>query len=242
MRRFLRRHADPDRAGSLSMEMRRRRNERFARLLRGVPRPCTILDVGGTPSYWERTPLVNDPSVRFVVLNLSVARTRNPTISPIVGDATDLSRYADASQAVVFSNSVIEHVGDRDAQRRMAMEVRRVARRYWLQTPARWFPLEPHFLFPFFGPLPVPVKAWLVRHFDLGWRGKQPDREASYRVARSVRLLTRRELRGLFPTATISAERVFGIAKSWIVVEGWDAIDLNDQPSLDETLSPSSAP
>jgi hypothetical protein len=204
--------------------MRRRRNAWLARKLRTLPVGSTVLDVGGTFAFWERSALVENGQVRVTVLNrrLVDATSDHDDIVGVDGDATEL-KYDDGAFDVVFSNSVIEHVGDLADQRRMADEVARVGHRYWVQTPARWFPLEPHFLFPFFGVLPIPVRAWLIRHFSLGWRTRQPEKAASYRTARSVRLLSRRELRDLFPGATIERERVAGITKSWVVLGGWDA-------------------
>ncbi|HWS70973.1 MAG TPA: class I SAM-dependent methyltransferase, partial [Thermoanaerobaculia bacterium] len=64
------------------------------------------------------------------------------------------------------SNSVLEHVADMPA---MAREIRRVGRRWYVQTPNRWFPVEPHFLVPFFQFLPIATRAWLLTRFDLGW-------------------------------------------------------------------------
>jgi Methyltransferase domain len=51
----------------------------------------------------------------------------------------------------------------RKLQRRM-----RVAKRYFVQTPNRYFPIEPHFLFSGFQFLPLPVKRWLLMLFSLG--------------------------------------------------------------------------
>src|ERR1017187_2845994 len=56
--------------------------------------------------------------------------------------------FRDAAFDVVFSNSVIEHVGDAQSQRAFAREVARVGRAYWVQTPNRWFPVEQHLLTP----------------------------------------------------------------------------------------------
>ncbi|WP_255695553.1 methyltransferase domain-containing protein [Rhodohalobacter sp. 614A] len=53
----------------------------------------------------------------------------------VQGDALDMHMFEDKSFDVVFSNSVIEHVGSFENQRRFADEVRRVGKAYWVQTP-----------------------------------------------------------------------------------------------------------
>ena len=61
------------------------------------------------------------------------------------GDACYLP-HVDRGFDIAFSNSVIEHLGEYESQRRFAEEIRRVGRKVWVQTPARWFLVEPHFL------------------------------------------------------------------------------------------------
>jgi SAM-dependent methyltransferase len=230
MRTVLRRLADTSDPNSLSNRFRRGRFERFAELLASVPRPVWVLDVGGTASFWDHMRGLAGDDVNVVVLNLRAEDLEAADgVGTVAGDATDLSQYDDDAFDVVFSNSVIEHVGDLAAQRRMADEVRRTGRRYWVQTPNRWFPIEPHFLFPFFGVLPVPVRTWMIRHFDLGWRHKERDRVAARRVAESVRLLHRRELRARFPDAQVERERFLGFTKSWVMYGGWDRVDEPDE-------------
>jgi hypothetical protein len=116
----------------------------------------------------------------------------------------------------VFSNSTIEHVGDFADQRRMAMEVRRIGRQYYVQTPNRHFPIEPHFMFPGFQFLPIWIRIWLLQHFTLGTHNKVPNRYDAEREVRSIRLMTRREVEALFPDATIFEERYYGLVKSFV--------------------------
>lgn len=99
----------------------------------------------------------------------------------------------------------------------MAQEVRRVGKRYFVQTPNFFFPIEPHFLFPAFHWLPMSVRTWLVRHFDLGWYKKQADAAAARELVTSIRLLTKTELERLFPEGSIYCEKAFGLTKSFVV-------------------------
>jgi hypothetical protein len=103
----------------------------------------------------------------------------------------------------------------------MAAEVRRVATRYFVQTPNYYFPLEPHFFFPGFQYLPPRTRVWLVRHFALGWFPKMPDPEQARREVEQIRLLKKREVQALFPGATLHAERVAGLTVSWVAYGGW---------------------
>ena len=68
-----------------------------------------------------------------------------------------------------FSNSVIEHVPPQ-LQSKFAEEVARVATRYFVQTPNRYFPIEPHYQLPLFQFLPKGIRKALNKRFALGWQ------------------------------------------------------------------------
>jgi hypothetical protein len=209
---------DPD---SLATKLRQKRFAFFVRLLESVPRPLKILDVGGTQSFWERIPFTADSGVEIVILNLSITGTPTEQFSYIAGDATDMRAIGTGEFDVVFSNSVIEHVGSLEQQRRMAEEVQRVGKRYFVQTPHRYFPLEPHFLLPYFQFWPLAVRVFLVRHFNVGWYKKIPDKHLATKEVASIRLLTEREIMQLFPGSTIYKEKFLGLTKSLIAYDGW---------------------
>lgn len=103
----------------------------------------------------------------------------------------------------------------------MAREVKRVGARYFLQTPNRHFPIEPHFLFPYFQFLPVPARVWLLQHFRLGWRSRIRDAGKARASVESVRLLSKAELIALFPDASLFEEKMVGLTKSFVVYAGW---------------------
>lgn len=214
--------ADNRETDSYATQMRRRRFQHFQNMLDTVPRPLTILDVGGTQGFWERMGFVDEPGVQFTILNIEPQAVHHAQFNSVVGDATNLSAFTDASFDVVFSNSVIEHVGNLASQQRMAREIRRVGRRYFLQTPNYYFPIEPHFLFLGFQWLPLEARAWLLHHFDLGWYKRLPTREAARREAADVTLLKKNELLSLFPGANLYCEKVLGLTKSFVVYDGWD--------------------
>ena len=190
---------------------RRKRMLNFLRWI-AVSDDATIIDVGGTPFMWQLTNC--DPSVTIVNLKAPW---------PIEGSRVVLASglalpFRDRSFDVCFSNSVIEHVGDARARADFAREVRRVAKRYWVQTPNRRFPLETHFVCLFLHWLPFHMTRRLIRHFSLwGWMTKASQVEVD-EALRRLTLLDEREMRELFPDARIVKERFLGMSKSLIAV------------------------
>jgi hypothetical protein len=184
-----------------------------------LPKPVRILDVGGTQLFWENMRFCGADEMRCVILNLLEIKTTLPNFRSIVGDARDMHQINDNEFDVAFSNSVIQFVGPGgyEDQREMAKEIRRVANKFFVQTPYRHFPMEPHYLLPFFQYLPLAAKVWLLTHFKIGWCNNIPNRQTALEIARQVRLLTKKELAELFPHGTITEEKVLGITKSLIV-------------------------
>jgi SAM-dependent methyltransferase len=231
LRRLFTSAADPTRDGSLSNRLRTRRFAVVERLIReemrAADRPVRILDVGGTAEYWMKRSLhdasealADDPRVEITLLNIEYHDYdgAHPRLERLVGDARSL-QFADDEFDLVLSNSTMEHVGDRAEQARMAREVQRVGKRCYVQVPCRWFPIEPHTGFPFFGVLPFKVKVWLIRHVDIGHAGREDDAAAAEGRARDAHLLTARQTVALFSRPLeVHRERVAGLTKSVAVV------------------------
>jgi hypothetical protein len=179
-----------------------------------------VLDIGGTPDNWQLAGV----RPRLVLLNMPRARAELAgAIEWVAGDGCRLP-FRDGAFDVVFSNSVIEHVGDAASQRRFAGEVARVGRAYWVQTPNRWFPVEQHLLTPLVHWLPKRWQRAVVRRGTV-WSAlthPTPDRREFYieHFLRDIRLLGFRELQALFPGARVIRERFLGITKSLIAVRG----------------------
>ena len=217
---MLKRIADNRDQASLAVQFRRKRFAFFLSLLSRLERPIHILDIGGTEAYWRTMGLSVEDQVFVTLLNLSQDYVTLPHLKSIVGDARHI-QAENCSFEIVFSNSVIEHVGPHKDQAQMANEVRRVGKRYFIQTPNRYFPLEPHFLFPLFQFLPVEIRVWLLRNFDLGWFRKTPDGHVAREIIESIRLLNKREFLALFPGASLYEEKIFGLTKSFVAYGGW---------------------
>jgi hypothetical protein len=196
----------------------RSRAQRWADLRQGIEWDDVkrVLDLGGKPSFWRDSTILNRP-LEITCLNLraepGAQQVGQAAIEMVVGDATD-PPVDPAAYDLVFSNSVIEHVGGPDAIGAFARVTRR-GTRYFLQTPNRWFPVEPHFVLPFHFLLPRRVKAAVVMWWDRGPR-RRSYRDALERVD-SIHLLTRRELELLFPDATIVVDRKWFLPKSFMV-------------------------
>ena len=201
----------------LSPLFRRRRMRTFIATL--APQPAErILDVGGTPAFWAEAAVPAD----ITVLNReatppAVAPSAGPRRHFLTGDGCALP-FPDGAFDIVFSNSVVEHVGTWARQQAFAAEVRRVGRRLWIQTPARGFFIEPHLLTPFIHWLPRPWQQRLLRNFTLrGWIDR-PGPAAVAVFLDEVRLLTLAEMQTLFPDCTILRERFCGMTKSYVAV------------------------
>ena len=196
------------------------RAKRMRRFLRAFPQAggSRILDVGGTAEIWR---LSRNAGGRVFLLNMPSAAPEkgSPAAEVIHGDGCRLP-FADGSFDIVFSNSVIEHVGDGEAQERFAREVRRTGRGYWVQTPNRYFPIEMHLLTPFVHLLPRKWRAFIVRRFTV-WQWihhPSPDRKAFYieHFISDIRLLSAAEMKRLFPDALILRERFLLFTKSLV--------------------------
>jgi hypothetical protein len=195
---------------------RRRRMQRFERTF-AIAAGTRVLDVGGTAMNWEYL------RVRpwLVILNIGRERRDAEGVTWVAGDGCSLP-FPDGAFDIVFSNSVIEHVGSPERQRLFASEIARVGRAYWVQTPNRWFPVEPHLLTPFLHWLPAQLRTWMARRFTV-WQWvtrPAPDRRAFYveHFLEDVRLLGPAEVMKLFPDARLVRERLLGLTKSLVAV------------------------
>jgi hypothetical protein len=201
---------------SINQKFREKRFAFFKTLMDKVDSttPLKILDIGGTEPYWERMKLTESDKFTVTLLNLKATPVKYKNFTSIKGDASDLSQFEDNHFDIVFSNSVIEHLFSKENQKKMADEVRRVGKCYYVQTPNYFFPLEPHWLFPFFHYLPFNVRVFLDKNFNLGHNKKSVTREKALARVSEVKLLTEKEMKTLFPEGQVYREYFLGLIKS----------------------------
>jgi SAM-dependent methyltransferase len=192
----------------------------FMSLASGIPKPATLLDVGGTTDFWrDRIP----KGVMVTLFNLFDQQPLDG-MKVLVGDGCDLTRFKDKSFDVVFSNSVLCVVGGPQRQQQMASEIRRVGRRYFVQTANQNFPLDWRTLVPFFHWLPPAAQARWFQRVPVGRYKKAESAEQATEWATRVRDLTARDCKTLFPEATIVHERMAGMTKSLMMHHGFSRI------------------
>ena len=120
----------------------------------------------------------------------------------VVADVLGGLPFADGEFDLAYCSSVIEHIAPED-RAAFAAELRRIARGWYVQTPAFSFPVEPHALLPFAHWLPAGLRR---TYWRLGVAGEWEQ----------IELLRRGEMARLFGEPV--AERAGPLVKSWISV------------------------
>lgn len=186
---------------------RSRRMQHFSDRLHPTP-SLRVLDLGGTPAVWRYIPA----RLRITIVNLSGATgadmASHHDLEFIEGDACDLPQLEDRSFDIVFSNSVIEHVGGEARQAAFAREVLRLGKSYWVQTPSKWFPIEAHTGMPLWWFYPKPTRQFFLDR----WHATLPAWSESMA---ETRVLTRQHMQELFPESWLYVESIAGVPKSY---------------------------
>lgn len=190
---------------------RTKRMQQLCQIFRLTPE-SSILDIGGNEFNWmllRFSPLVT-------LLNLTVPRESK--FIWVVADGRHLP-FKDGAFEMIYSNSMIEHLGMIGNQRLFAEECRRVGQNYYVQTPNKWFFMEPHLITPFVHWLPHRIQRLLLRNFTIwGWITR-PTSQYCDSFLNEIRLLDERGLKQLFPESKIYREYFLGFVKSIIAVK-----------------------
>jgi hypothetical protein len=207
---------------SLSGRARAARYEAFTRLFPQLPN-MRVLDLGGEPSSW-RDKVVRPREVVVLNLDWQVPRQAREVgadaewLHIVAGDAcSPPDEVRDQPFDLVFSNSVIEHVGGHERRGAFASSVHELAPHHWVQTPNRYFPLEPHWVCPGFQFLSRTTQARVMQRWPIGNYGNRHwTYDEALRLVSEVELLTTAQMRGYFPASRVLRERTMGLTKSLI--------------------------
>jgi 2-polyprenyl-3-methyl-5-hydroxy-6-metoxy-1,4-benzoquinol methylase len=180
--------------------------DRFA-----IDQRTTVLDMGGGAFNWT---MVRDRP-QITILDVYDHPNKAPWAVYVVGNGC-ATNFETGSFDIVFSNSVIEHVGGFERQQQFAKECMRCGRSIFVQTPNKWFPFDTHTLMPFAHWLPQRIFKKLIRFSPrfLVFKSDSGDMEDFA----NMRLLSKRDLQELFPGVEIIEEKFCGITKSLIAV------------------------
>lgn len=208
----------------LSHISRQRKLELFNRTMKPSGQ-IKVLDIGAeinpdgdrglqlTDSYpWKN----NLSAVNLSSEHISMIKQYYPEIEATVGDACK-SPWPDKYFDVIYSNTVIEHVGDFTKQKKMASEITRVGKRWFVTTPNRWYPFEFHLRLPFVTWLPGNSYLKVGKLVSYNHVKKR----YSFGINQNgLRLLSAKEMRRFFPTSKIIKQRITFMAETLIAIGG----------------------
>lgn len=175
-----------------------------------------VIDVGVTPdrtladsNFFEQWYPYKHKLTATSIEDASFLEHEYPGLTFVRTDGSTLP-FADGEFDIAFSSAVLEHVGDRAAQRAFVAEICRVSRHFFLTTPNRGFPIEVHTF--------LPLLHWLPqRHHQTALRRL---RKSFWADTANLNLLTAAELMALFPPdaeVDLVRHRTAGLCSNLIV-------------------------
>ena len=179
-----------------------------------MEKPITILDIGGSEIFWKNLNFHNDNNIHIKVLNITDTKTNYSNIEFICGDALDLNMYKDNIFDIVFSNSMIEHLYSKEKQMKVTKDIIRIGRYHYIQTPNKFFFMEPHYLLPYFQFFPRKIKYIILTRTKLS-RFKYWEKSMAKQYLEEIRLISEHEMKIFFPDSILLKENFFGLTKSF---------------------------
>jgi len=199
---------------SLGNKFRKKRFSFFLKKFDSLNKPITLLDIGGKINFWENRGLAGNNDYIITIINIEKEKSNYSNINCLIGDATNLNQFNNKSFDIVHSNSVIEHLYNFNNQSKMASEIIRVGKKHIVQTPNKYFFIEPHYLLPFFQFIPNKLKYYILTKTKLS-RLKKWDKNFAKQYIKEIRLLSEKEMKTLFPKSKIYFEKFLGMNKSF---------------------------
>jgi SAM-dependent methyltransferase len=177
-----------------------------------------VLDVGFTEEEYSSTDNFIEKHYPYpemlTALGIDIPikfKTRYQMVT-VVHYAGGLFPFEDKAFDLLWSNAVIEHVGDRNKQLLFIKEIKRVSKRAYITTPNRFFPIEVHTRTPLLHYLPSKIFYKYLVLIGKGWA-----------AAEYMYLLSHNDIKTLLADAGISEYKIInnrfaGITMDFIVL------------------------
>lgn len=205
---------DPHNPRSISARARAARWQKFQQVFPDIS-SLRVLDLGGMPDYWVAAPV---RPAHVLTVNLWPSDLDEAWVEHRQGDVLDLPmEVLEDGCDLIVSNSLLEHLGGHSNRQRFADMVRAAPSRHWVQTPYRYFPIEPHWMFPGLQFLPFAAQVAVTKRWRRGHMQAYTDDEAVSRV-NEVELLGLRQMHAYFPQSEVWLERLAGLPKSMVAI------------------------
>ncbi|MEO1377925.1 MAG: class I SAM-dependent methyltransferase [Cyanobacteria bacterium J06635_10] len=103
-----------------------------------------------------------------IALKKKQASKRYPQLEIVTYDGKTFP-FTDKTFDICWSNAVLEHVGDNQEQINFLKEIKRVAKKAFITTPNRYFPVEVHTRIPLLHFLPKKIFDRFLHFIGKGW-------------------------------------------------------------------------
>lgn len=179
---------------------------------------CLILDVGASnreyrksDNYLEKKFPYHNKIVALCVGRVDEFRKRYPRISCVLYDGATFP-FKEKCFEICWSNAVIEHVGGYEKQLKFIREIRRVAKRAFITTPNKHFPVEVHTKIVLLHFLPTFIFDVICRILEKGWA-----------TGNYMNLLRKKDILKLLKEADIvsyeiRANKIYGFALDFTII------------------------
>jgi SAM-dependent methyltransferase len=158
----------------------------------------------------------NITAVNLDPQHIDLIKQHYPEINAIVADGCELP-WPDKYFDIVYSNAVIEHLGDFERQKKMAEEIMRVGKQWFVTTPNRWYPFEFHMRLPFVTWIPGDVYLRIGNIISYNHVRKKYMFGINHD---GLRLMSAREMKNCFPDSKIISQRITFMAETLIAIGG----------------------
>lgn len=181
---------------------------------------CLVLDAGVTPdnkldsnNFFEKMYPWTSRITMCTIEDASGLEKEFPGSRFVQNESGRPLPFKNGQFDIVFCSAVLEHVGDRAAQRFFLKELIRVGKKIYLTTPNRWFPVEVHTVLPFIHWLPQPIHQKILKLLG----------KSFFAETDNLNLCSKRQLNKMLGTIKtpihwkFSSYRMFGITSNIIL-------------------------